>query len=338
VKSIFRRKNPMKTKILAMIMAAAMLLSLCACGSSAASSAATSEAAEASEVSETAAPVEETVEEPAEEEASAQEAEEPAEAETEETGEVLEAAEVQVFIAASLNAVFEDIIALYNESQPNVTISINADSSGTLQTQIEEGYACDIFFSAGKKQMTALEEGGFVIDGTNTPLLKNQLCLVTYPGSGTAVTGFEDLDKATSIALADGSVPVGKYTRTALMNLGILAETDDASAYTTEEVSEALGGVEINECGNVSKVAQAVAEGSNEVGTVYYSDYYDFQDQLEILAQDDGTLTGDIIYPVARITNVEADDAETAAADDFFAFLQTDEVMKLYEDYCFIIG
>jgi molybdate transport system substrate-binding protein len=327
----------MKTKILAMIMAAAMLLSLCACGSSAASSAAASEASEA-QVSE-AAPAEETVEEPAvEEETSAQETEEPAEAETEETGEVLEAAEVQVFIAASLNAVFEDIIALYNESQPNVTISINADSSGTLQTQIEEGYACDIFFSAGKKQMTALEDGGFVIEGTNTPLLKNQLCLVTYPGSGTAVTGFEDLDKATSIALADGSVPVGKYTRTALMNLGILAETDDASAYTTEEVSEALGGVEINECGNVSKVAQAVAEGSNEVGTVYYSDYYDFRDQLEILAQDDGTLTGDIIYPVARITNVEADDAETAAADDFFAFLQTDEVMKLYEDYCFIIG
>jgi molybdate transport system substrate-binding protein len=334
VKSIFRRKNPMKTKILAMIMAAAMLLSLCACGDSAASSAAASSASEASAA--------ETVEEPVEDEASAEEpaeeAEEPAEAETEETGDVLEAAEVQVFIAASLNAVFEDIIALYNESQPNVTISINADSSGTLQTQIEEGYACDIFFSAGKKQMTALEEGGFVIDGTNTPLLKNQLCLVTYPGSGTAVTGFEDLDKAASIALADGSVPVGKYTRTALMNLGILAETDDASAYTTEEVSEALGGVEINECGNVSKVAQAVAEGSNEVGTVYYSDYYDFQDQLEILAQDDGTLTGDIIYPVARITNVEADDAETAAADDFFAFLQTDEVMKLYEDYCFIIG
>jgi molybdate transport system substrate-binding protein len=330
----------MKTKILAMIMAAAMLLSLCACGSSAASSAASSSAAASAPEASAAETVEtvETVEEPAEEEASVQEAEEPAEAETEESGEVLEAAEVQVFIAASLNAVFEDIIALYNESQPNVTISINADSSGTLQTQIEEGYACDIFFSAGKKQMTALEEGGFVIDGTNTPLLKNQLCLVTYPGSGTAVTGFEDLDKATSIALADGSVPVGKYTRTALMNLGILAETDDASAYTTEEVSEALGGVEINECGNVSKVAQAVAEGSNEVGTVYYSDYYDFQDQLEILAQDDGTLTGDIIYPVARITNVEADDAETAAADDFFAFLQTDEVMKLYEDYCFIIG
>lgn len=319
----------MKIKVMSLFLAVCMILSLAACGSAAESAAVESEAA-ASAVVESAAAEEAAPEEAPAEEATAEEA--PAEEAAQ-----LEAAEIQVFIAASLNSAFEEITALYKEQQPNVTVVINADSSGTLQQQIQEGYACDIFFSAGKKQMTTLEGEGFVIEGTNTELLENQLCLVTYPGSGTAVTGFEDMDKAASIALADGSVPVGKYTRTALMNLGILAESEDPSAYTTQEVSEALGGVEINECGNVSKVAQAVMEGSNEIGTVYYSDYYDYQDSLEILAQDDGTLTGPIIYPVGRIVNQEATEAQTAAADDFFAFLQTDEVKAVYESYCMIV-
>lgn len=316
----------MNCKITALLLALCLLFSLAACGSST-ESASTPVSEEPSTV-QSEAPA-------ANEGASA--ADEAAPADTENEAAPLAEAEIQVFIAASLNSAFEEIIALYKAQQPNVSIAINADSSGTLQQQIQEGYSCDIFFSAGKKQMTALEEGGFVMEGTNTELLENQLCLVTYPGSGTEVTGFDTMDKAASLALADGSVPVGKYTRTALMNLGILEKADDASAYTTQQVSEALGGIEINECSNVSKVAQAVMEGSNEIGTVYYSDYYDYQDKLEILAQDDGTLTGSIIYPVGRIGNNEATEAQTAAADDFFRFLQTDEVLSIFESYCMII-
>ena len=99
------------------------------------------------------------------------------------------------------------------------------------------------------------------------------------------------------MALCDGSVPVGKYSREAFVSLGYLPDTDDNSAYTSPEISEALGGIEINECADVSVAAQAVAEGSNEIGTIYYSDYYDFQDDLNIIAQDNGTLTGPIVYP-----------------------------------------
>ena len=53
-------------------------------------------------------------------------------------GEALEAAEIQVFIAASLDNAFQEIIQLYNETQPNITVRTNADSSGTLLTQIQE--------------------------------------------------------------------------------------------------------------------------------------------------------------------------------------------------------
>ena len=149
------------------------------------------------------------------------------------------------------------------------------------------------------------------------------------------MTGLEDLDKAESIALAGGSVPVGKYTRQALINLGILPDTGEPDGITTEEVSEALGGVEISEQDNVSKVLTAVAEGSCEVGTTYYSDTYGYEDDLDILQTVSYDLTGDVIYPVARVVNEEADEAQTAAAEDFREFILSDEAKAVFESYYF---
>jgi len=176
-----------------------------------------------------------------------------------------------------------------------------------------------------------------MIPGTRVDLLCNKLALITLKGSGTAATGFADLSKAKSIALADGSVPAGKYTRQALINLGVLDGAKAAADYTTADVSAALGGVEINECGNVSKVKEAVKEGSNEVGTVYYSDAYSVRDDVDIIEIADTALTGDIIYPACRVNNAEATAAQTAAADDFLAFLQTDAVKAIFESYMFLL-
>ena len=250
----------------------------------------------------------------------------------------LETAEVQLFIAASLEGAFKEIIPLYNAKEPNVKITYNADSSGTLLTQIQEGFACDVYFSAATSQVKTLDEGGQMIPGSRVDLLANKLVLISLKGSGTAVTGFADLSKAKSIALADGSVPAGKYTRQLLINLGVLDGSKEAKDYTTAEVSAALGGVEINECANVSKVKEAVKEGSNEVGTVYYSDAYSIKDDVDMIEVADTKLTGDIIYPVCRVVNPQATAAETAAADDFVAFLQTDAVKAVFEKYMFIIN
>ena len=253
-----------------------------------------------------------------------------------ETAEAGEETEIQVFIAASLSKVMEEVAAKYNEVHPEVKITFNADSSGTLLTQIEEGYACDVFFSAAQKQMDTLEnDDQLVVDGTRTNVVNNQVCVIALKDNGTKVTGLETLKDAESIALADGSVPVGKYTRTALMNAGILPETEDPSAYTTAEVSEALGGVEISEQGNVSKVLAAVVEGSCEVGTTYYSDTYGYEDDVEILEKVSYDLTGNVIYPIAQIKNAEADEAETAAAKDFVEFVSSDEMKEVFQKYYF---
>jgi molybdate transport system substrate-binding protein len=154
--------------------------------------------------------------------------------------------------------------------------------------------------------------------------------LITPKDSGTAVTGFADLANAQNMALADGSVPAGRYAREVLISLGILDGSKAAADYTTEEVSAALGGLEINECSNVSKVKEAVKEGSNEVGAVYYSDAYSIKDAIDVIEIADSTLTGDILYPVCRIVNSQATEAESAAADDFIAFLQTDAAKTVF--------
>ena len=251
-------------------------------------------------------------------------------------GKDLKETEIQVFIAASLKNVMEEIAEEYNKDHPNVKITYNADSSGTLMTQIEEGYACDVFFSAAKKQMDTLEnDDKLLVDGTRKDVVNNQVCVITLKDSGTSVTGLKDIGNAASIALADGSVPVGKYTRQAMVNAGMLEETDDVSKITTEEVSKQLGGVEISEQSNVSKVLSAVTEGSCEVGTTYYSDIYGFEDKIRILEKVPYELTGNVIYPIAQIKNPEADEAESAAAKDFIDFVTSDRAKTIFEKYYF---
>lgn len=250
-------------------------------------------------------------------------------------GEDTEQTVVNVFAAASLSSVMSEFEAAYEAANPGVDIVINADSSGALLTQIQEGAPCDVFFSAAQKQMDELEGAGMVVEGTRTNVVNNQLVVVTQPDSGTAVTGLADIGKAKSIALADGSVPVGKYTRQAMINLGLLAEAEDPAAITTQEVSDQLGGVEISEQGNVSKVLSAVEEASCEVGTTYLSDTIGHEDSIKILETVGYDVTGNIIYPVAQIINQDADDAESAAAADFIAFITDDDAKAVYQKYGF---
>ena len=301
----------MKKKVISLMLVATMGLSLAACGNTntdQGAAADTSAKAEQTDASESAS----------------------------ETENQLDSTTITVFAAASLENALNEVIEKYNESQPNVTVVPSYDSSGTLLAQIEEGAACDVFFSAAQKQMDTLQnDDHLVVDGTRHNVVNNQVVVITYKGSGTAVTGLENLKDAKNIAMADGSVPVGKYTRQALVNAGILDAVDDVSTIPTDVVSQALGGVEINECGNVSAVKTQVAEGSNEVGTVYYSDTYDLEDKLDILQVVSYDLTGNVIYPIAQVKNDEADELEQKAALDFVNFVKSDAAKTIFDSYYF---
>ena len=246
-----------------------------------------------------------------------------------------EKTEVQVFVAASLKNVMEELGAQYEKENPSVKLIFQADSSGKLLTQIQEGYACDVFFSAAQKQMDTLQEEGKLVEGTRQNVVNNQLCVITRKDSGTKVTGLETLKDAKSIALADGTVPVGRYTRKALVSLGILPEAEDLSKISTKEVSDALGGVEISEQSNVSKVLAAVVEGSSEVGTTYYSDTYGKDTDVEILEKVSYDLTGNVIYPISQVVNDEASEAEIKEAKKFVEFVCSDAAKETFQKYYF---
>ena len=226
--------------------------------------------------------------------------------------------DVYVFIAASLKNTMEKIKENYESTHPGVTIIYNADSSGTLQKQIEEGAQCDIFFSAAPKQMNALKDGGLVEEGSDTNLLVNKVVLIKPKGEKTAVTGFENITAASSLALAGEDVPVGQYARKLFTNMGIL-----------DQVMK----MEINEGANVTAVLTAVAEGSNEVGVVYATDAASMPEKVEIIAEADKTKIDPAVYPVGLIKDKEASEDQKKAAAEFKKYLTGDDsVMKLFTE------
>ena len=306
-------KSEMKKKVLSLMLAGAMVLSMAACGSQNTDQGAANDTSAKAEQSDSSEAAKENSD-----------------------SEELESTQITVFAAASLENALNEVIKKYNETQPNVTIIPSYDSSGTLLAQIEEGAACDVFFSAAQKQMDTLQnDDQLVVDGTRHNVVNNQVVVITYKGSGTAVTGLKNLKDAKNIAMADGSVPVGKYTRQAMVNAGMLDAVDDVSTIPTDVISQALDGVEINECGNVSAVKTQVAEGSNEVGTVYYSDTYGLEDKLDILQVISYDLTGNVIYPIAQVKNDEADELEQKAALDFVNFVKSDAAKAIFDSYYF---
>ncbi len=231
--------------------------------------------------------------------------------------------ELNLYAAASLNGVLTELIGIYNETQPDVAITLSTGSSGDMKDQIlaADGVDVDLFFSAAMKQMNTLVEEGLVDESGVVQLLKNEVVLIGAKDSGTAVTGFENITDAKNIALADETVPVGSYSREIFTSLGI--SVDDFA--------------EVNTCADVSAVKEAVKEGSNEIGTVYYSDYFSVKDDVDLIEIADQSLYSPCIYPVARVINSAADDAQNAAAEDFLAFLQTDGSKEVFKKYMFSI-
>ena len=281
-------------KIFALLIAAAMVLGLAACAAPAAD-----EPAPATE--ETAAP-EETVPE-------------------------AEPVELIVFAAASMTETMNQIAELYKAKAPNVTLTYNFDSSGTLKTQIQEGAECDLFISAGQKQMNQLDitadpevntdKLDFVLEGTRINLLENRVTLCVPEGNPKDIKSFDDLaDKlkegSVLMAMGNSDVPVGQYTQKILAFYGL------------DEEKLAKDGV-ITYGTNVKEVTTQVTEASVDCGVVYCTDA--FSAGLTPVDYATKEMCGQVIYPAA-VLNISGNQE---AAKEFLAYLQTDEAMKVFE-------
>ncbi|MDR3364937.1 MAG: molybdate ABC transporter substrate-binding protein [Clostridiales Family XIII bacterium] len=221
--------------------------------------------------------------------------------------------------AASLqNALDGDLIPLFNQANPDVAITGTYDSSGKLQTQIEEGLDAQIFFSAATKQMTALAEGGFIDSSSVVNLLENEVVLITGTDTETKVTGFENITDAEGIAIGDpASVPAGQYAQEILTSLG---------SWDAVNAKASLGT-------NVTEVLTWVAEGSAEVGVVYRTDAASMADKVKVIASaPEGSLQTPVVYPVGLSSDL-GDKAEAARA--FIEFLRSPEALAVFEKYGF---
>ena len=250
------------------------------------------------------------------------------EAETElETVPEAEPVELIVFAAASMTETMNQIAEMYKTVAPNVTLTYNFDSSGTLKTQIQEGAECDLFISAGQKQMNQLDitadpevntdKLDFVLEGTRVNLLENRVTLCVPEGNPKDIKSFDDLaDKlkegSVLMAMGNSDVPVGQYTQKILAFYGL------------DEEKLAKDGV-ITYGTNVKEVTTQVTEASVDCGVVYCTDA--FSAGLTPVDYATKEMCGQVIYPAA-VLNVSKNQE---AAKEFLAYLQTDEAMKVFE-------
>ena len=242
-----------------------------------------------------------------------------------------ESVELIVFAAASLTETLNAIAETYTANNPGVTFRFNFDSSGTLKTQIQEGAECDLFLSAGQKQMNQLDlaasaeanpEGlDFVDDDTRVDLLENKVVLCVPEGDPKGIESFDDLAdhlKAGDILFCMGNsdVPVGQYTQKIL------------AYYDLDEAALAAAGV-ITYGSNVKEVTTQIGEASVDAGVIYCTDATSAG--LSIVDEATAEMCGQVVYPAAVLKN--APHAE--AAKEFLAYLRTDAAADVFESVGF---
>lgn len=226
---------------------------------------------------------------------------------------------ILVAAAASLKNAYEDeLIPMFEEQYPGVTVEGTYDSSGKLQTQIEEGLEADVFMSAATKQMKALDEEGMIASDTIVNLLENKIVLIVPAGSDSQIDSFEKIGDAASIALGDPeSVPAGQYAKETLTNLNVWDSIQDKVSFGT----------------NVTEVLNQVAAANADAGIVYATDAASMADQVTVVAEaPEGSLEKKVIYPVAVVKATTHEDAAKAFVD----FLQTPDAIKVFESYGFV--
>ncbi len=223
---------------------------------------------------------------------------------------------LNVSAAISLSPALQEIKTVYQQINPNVTITYNFGASGALAQQIQQGAPVDVFFSAATKQMNDLQQSNLLINDTRRNLLTNRLVLIT-PKNGLALSDVKQLTDARIKKIAIGepkSVPVGKYAQELLTKLGLWQQLQPKLV---------LGN-------NVRQVLTFVESGNADAGIVYTTDAK-ASDKVIVRLTAAENLHSPIVYPLAVIRNSR----NPAAAKAFVDFLGGDRAKIVFQKYGF---
>jgi len=225
--------------------------------------------------------------------------------------------ELIIFAAASLTETMTEIAERYTAEHPDLSIVFNFDSSGTLKTQIEEGADCDLFLSAGQKQMDALASANLLLLGSRTDLLENRVVLCVPDGNPKGVDGFDTLAARLKegdilFAMGNSDVPVGQYTQKILTFYGL------------DEAALAASGT-ITYGSNAKEVTTQIAEASVDCGVVYATDAASAE--LTVIDSASTEMCGQVIYPAAVIGT----SAHIDAAQAFLNHLKGESAMAVFQ-------
>ena len=238
--------------------------------------------------------------------------------------------ELIVFAAASMTETMNQLKEMYEQNNPNVTVTYNFDSSGKLLTQIKEGADCDLFISAAPKQMNAMDGSlkddaeknpdglDLIVTGSRINLLENKVTLTVPEGNPKGIESFDQLAELLKngdvmLAIGNSDVPVGQYTLKIFNYYGI-DETAVANKLTYGN--------------NVKEVTSQVSEAAADCGIIYATDA--FSAGLTVVDSATPEMCGQVIYPAAVLKGDKED-----AAQDFLAYLQTDAAMTVFESVGF---
>jgi molybdate transport system substrate-binding protein len=227
---------------------------------------------------------------------------------------------VTVFAAASLTNVITDLGNMFAAKRAG-TVTGSFAASSSLAKQIESGAPANVFISADEAWMDYLSKKRLITVDSRVDLLGNKLVLVAPADSSLKLDvkrGFPLAQLLAEGRLATGDpdhVPVGKYARKALENLGIWPGVEGKLA-RGDNVRAALALVERGECplGIVYSTDAAISKKVKIVG-IFPEDSYP-----------------PITYPAALVAGKDTD-----AARNFLNFLKTPEARAVFEKYGFVV-
>lgn len=226
-----------------------------------------------------------------------------------------------VFAAASMTEVLTELGNRYMEEHEDVTIRFNFDSSGTLEKQIQEGADCDIFISAGQKQMDELEGNqddlDFVLADSRFDILENKVVLAVPEGNPADINSYDDMKAGLNagtilLAMGNADVPAGQYMQKILQFYGM------------DEAALAASGC-ITYGSNVKEVATQISEAVVDCGVIYQTDA--LAAGLTVVDTATAEMCGQVIYPAAVLNTSQ----NVKAAQAFLDYLKSDAAGAVFE-------